>query len=188
MSDAAQFWSWFLANQERLYQLLGSKLTDELYDQLIKYDSRLGVEVCTDEPVRDVIITALGNSAAFDSVRQLVRAAPSLDRWTFVALRPGKGFTFTTTFDGNKLDVSTLMFDSMKSSSKPAELGVKVHVPGALEVNEKYENAVRRVISTGLGEERASILKHIEVVPGFGGGLPIKDLGSFIKWWIRRNS
>ena len=190
MGDPAPFWNWFVSNEEKLYRLLGSNLTDVLYDELIKYDSRIGVEVSTDQPVRDVIVTAMNKPAAFDSVKQLIRAAPALERWTFNALRPAKGFMFTTDADGIKVDVSTLMFKSMESESNPTALGLKVYVPGALEVNDTTFRMVRRAISTGIGEELFSIVKHLEVEPGLGaaGNLSIKDLGRFIEWHIRRNS
>jgi len=188
--DPAKFWSWFRTNEEVLYRLLGSDLTDELYDELVKYDLRLGIEVCTDEPVRDVIVTAQDRPVAFDSVKKLIGAAPSLERWTFAALRPAKGFAFKTEADGIKLDASTLMFESLKSSSDPMALGLRVYVPGALKVDETMEIMVERAISTGIGEEYFSIVKHIEVEPGLGpeGNSSIKDLARFIEWHIRRNS
>ena len=188
MSDPAQFWNWFLSNQESLYRLLGSKLTDALYDQLVKYDSRLGFEVCTDEPVRDIIVTAQDQPVAFDSVKQLIRAAPSLDRWSFNALRPAKGFAFQSEADGVKLDASTLMFQSLKSNSDPKALGLTVYVPGTLEVNDRLSRMVIRAISTGIGEEIFAIVKRIEVEPGLGpeGNLPINDLRRYIEWHLKR--
>jgi len=188
--DPGPVWSWFQSNEEKLYQLLGSDLTDVLYDEFIKYDSRLGVEVCTDQVVRDVIVTAQDQPAAFDSVKQLIRAAPPLDRWTFKALRPAKGFTFKTEADGIKLDASTLMFESVESKSNPTALGLRIYVPGALEVNEWLSRMVTRAISTGIGEELFSIVKHLEVRPGLGaeGNHSIKDLSRYVEWHIRRNS
>src|SRR5687767_10664442 len=103
LSTPAEFWTWFRTHEERLHKLMGSALTEALYEELIKYDSRLGVEVCTDEAVRDVIVTAQDCHEAFGSVKELVQAAPRLDRWTFVALRPAKGFDFKAEEDGATL-------------------------------------------------------------------------------------
>jgi hypothetical protein len=140
--------------------------------------------------VRDVIVTAQDLPEAFDSVKNLVRSAPRYERWTFVALRPAKGFMFKTEADGITLDASTLMFDPTRSESRPTELGVIVYVPGALRMDDRLAGMVERALSTGIGEELFSIVKSIGVRAGFGeeGSLPIKDLGPYIAWHLRRNS
>jgi hypothetical protein len=91
----SSFWTWFRGFADRLrHDHVPDAFQDELLSQLHRYDSRLYFLICTNTSPCELIITADGNRDAFSAADSLVAAAPDLDGWTFIAVKPPMGFDF----------------------------------------------------------------------------------------------
>jgi len=64
-------------------------VTEEVSALLMAFDKRLAPILEVDNAGKiEFVVTAKGNRGAFPIARRLVRAAPALDAWRFVALKP----------------------------------------------------------------------------------------------------
>ena len=94
---SVQFWTWFSSNADRLRRdFAAAEAADEILPvierirvELHRYDERLfpliGID---DDDTPELIITAEGDAHAFRSVFELTKAAPKLDDWRIVPLKP----------------------------------------------------------------------------------------------------
>jgi hypothetical protein len=87
----AQFWKWFVENKTNLYTQKEEqeKLLDELANHLHKVDSNLTFEFSPidNKGIREFTISADGLYESFPAVISLVKKAPKIDKWKFVAFR-----------------------------------------------------------------------------------------------------
>ncbi len=79
---------------------------------------------------RVLIVTAEGHVSSFPIAEKLVRLAPNVEGWAFIALKPPQGFQFTTTYEGTQFDPREMWFLPLESKSHPCDLGVRIAVPG----------------------------------------------------------
>jgi hypothetical protein len=133
-----------------------------------------------------LIVTAYGDSSAFDSVRELIRNAPQVKTWRFYGLKPAKGFEFEIRLHvGTTLDASTFKFQPLKSAADQRNLGIRLLVSKAKVVSKKLVEALGLALSTGIGEEAVASIEHVDAVqltPEAENALSIKDLGAYIAW------
>lgn len=100
-------------------------------EQLKKVDEHFWFELSRDRhPVREFIITAQGRVNAFPIAEELVRLAPNLEGWVFIALKPPQGFQFTTTCEGTLFDPRQMWFLPLERESRPCDLGLRIAVSG----------------------------------------------------------
>lgn len=162
----SSFWTWFRGFTDRLP--LGDvpdPLQDELLSQIQNYDDRLFFLLSTNASPCELIITADGNKDAFHSADALVDAAPQLDGWTIIALKPAMGFDFRHTDGPISLDVSQLWFMPTKSTADPSALGIVVAFPDADFVldNQSVDTAYT-ILETALGERACTNdIAHVAV-------------------------
>jgi hypothetical protein len=93
MDRIGAFWQWFTENQDRfmVMQAEGNEsLFTELSDELKKLDEHLTFEFSNiqDNGKREFILSANGISKSFPIVFQLHEAAPELQNWDIIALKP----------------------------------------------------------------------------------------------------
>jgi hypothetical protein len=149
-----QFWDWFVANKERLYEQLESqeKLFDELAEQLHKVDPNLMFEFSPVSPdsIREFTISADGIKQYFPIVESLVSNAPQIDKWKISAFRqriPGDDMTIK--YDSLvKISYDNIYFRYAHDSGKIAlELNVEnlIDSPG-------FKNAVYILLDGLIGE------------------------------------
>src|SRR5262245_59816545 len=133
MDDAAvQFWTWFCDFASQLPPAGVSELAlDDLLHELHKFDDRLFFLMSTSTSPRELIITVDGNKEAFGRADALVDAAPKLDGWKFISLKPAMGFAFRHTDGPIALDVSQLWFMPLVSRASPSQLGIRIGFPDA---------------------------------------------------------
>lgn len=85
-----RFWTWFQLNEKRLrnYDTDPEKYFTEIHQQLQKAAPGLGLEA---KPIknnmRQVTFTANGNEDIFYAVEEVVKKAPTLPGWRFIAFR-----------------------------------------------------------------------------------------------------
>ncbi|MEA2708029.1 MAG: hypothetical protein QOF78_630 [Phycisphaerales bacterium] len=188
---ADEFWQWFAAQEQALRGVDGQTVADSVEVRLREIDSRIGVEVSDPGDPRELIFTAWSQAEAFPAVRELVAAAPVLRGWQIIALKPPRGFAFGMNLDGLKIDASRIQFDPLAAEEDPKLLGVRFYVPGATdEDDERLSRALPIIIETGIGEEAAAQIDHMDFAAGAipdEKALPIEQLLPYIQWHRRKH-
>ena len=186
-----EFWEWMTDNSAELLEADGQEVADRVEERLRDIDSRIGVEVSGAAEPREMIITAWSDPAVFDAVRDIVAAAPPLDGWQIIALKPPRGFAFELNLDGLHIDASELMFDPLSAQEDPKLLGVRVYVPGAGDDDdERLNRALPLILETGIGEEAAAQIDHTDFMPGAPQdqkALPIEQLLPYVQWHRKKH-
>ena len=189
----SSFWIWFRGFADRISsEDVPDALQEELISQIHCFDPRLFFLISTNSTPHELIVTADGNRDAFASANTLVAAAPELDNWKFIALKPPLGFCFRHTDGSISLDVSTLWFKPLKSAKDPSALGIVLGFPDADSIlkNQSVDTAYT-ILETGLGELAcAQDIAHVSVDdlsddPGADGYLEISHLADYITFHKR---
>ena len=185
----ADFWRWFVANEQSLRRCSGEVVADRVEKRLQEVDSRLGVEVSHEANEHELIVTAGGDPEAFPTARELVSKAPKLRHWAISALKPPRGFKFQMSLDGTTVEADQLLFEPLQSASHPQSLGIRLVLPGALQASAAQLHEVAHlIIETGIGEELAAYVDHVDVATTsveLSTGLPISDLAKYITWHLK---
>jgi hypothetical protein len=86
-----------------------------------------------------------------------------------------------------------MWFMPLTSSSRPADLGVRIAVPGYTPaLRSMLENALMMIVDTGIGERSAAMdIQHVDIEavpeePAKRGYIELTDLGPYIAWHKRR--
>jgi hypothetical protein len=167
---------------------------DIALEQLKKVDENFWFELSRDtHPAREFIVTAEGHVNSFPLAEELVRLAPKIDGWTFIALKPAQGFRFTTNYEGVQFDPRQMWFLPLESESRPGDLGIQIAVPGLDGMDKALaHNAVLVILDTALGERSAALdLQHTEVIdlpgdPVSDGYMALPELADYIAWRKKR--
>jgi hypothetical protein len=158
----SEFWAWFSAEEPRLLASDPKEVTGEIEDRVRELDPRIGVEL-GDAVVRELIFTVYVQIEAFTLVKELVAAAPRFERWRMIALKPARGFDFSIDVAGRKVDASSITFEPLDSPAMPGAIGIRCFVDDALASNSNRGGILRLIVATGIGEEAAARISHIEV-------------------------
>jgi hypothetical protein len=190
-----KFWAWFATHKlEFSRPVLDEPFWDIALEQIKKVDEHLWFELSRDShPAGEFIVTAEGHVSSFPIAERLVRLAPNLEGWAFIALKPPQGFQFTTTYEGTRFDPREMWFLPLESKSHPRDLGVRIAVPG-LDCMDKTtaHSAVLVILDTGLGEWSAALdLQHTEVTelptdPESLGYIELPELTDYVAWRKKR--
>lgn len=191
-----EFWTWFAAHKLEFSRL--ARPDEPFWDvgvkQLKKVDEHFWFELSRNRhPARELIVTAQGHISSFSLAEKLVRLAPKIEGWAFIALKPPQGFQFTTTYEGTRFDPRQIWFLPLESKSHPGDLGLRIAVPG-LERTDKgtAHGAVLVILDTGLGERSAALdIQHTEVTelpvdPASQGYIELPELAEYIAWRKKR--
>lgn len=185
----AEFWAWFAHHKSDLARVQSdrSAVLDELLQRLQRIDRKLCFEICTNRDPHELIVTAQGRRELFSLVGAVVAAAPRLEGWNFIALKPAMGFTFRTSYGGTNFDPQSMWFCPLESSSNG--LGLRVGVPEFDPDQErKTTSAILVILETGLGERAAaSEIHYVEVAalpskPEGHGYIELTELADYIGW------
>jgi hypothetical protein len=189
------FWIWFRRFADQLpHGDVSVALQAELLSQLHRYDGRLYFLICTNALPCELIITAEGRVEAFESADLLVAAAPKLDGWKFIALKPPMGFNFRHTDGPISIDVSNLWFMPTNSSADPSALGVVIAIPDSNFVlkNQSVDTAYT-ILETSIGERSCTNdIAHVAVddlpaTPEEKGFLRLSQLPGYIAFHKRKH-
>jgi hypothetical protein len=190
-----EFWAWFATHKLEFSRLaLDEPFWDIALEQIKKVDEHLWFELSRDShPAREFIVTAEGHVSSFPIAETLVRLAPNIEGWAFIALKPPQGFQFTTTYEGTRFDPREMWFLPLESKSHPRDLCVRIAVPG-LDCTDKTtaHSAVLVILDTGLGERSAALdLQHTEVTelptdPESLGYIELPELADYVAWRKKR--
>ena len=186
-----EFWEWMSESSAELLQADGEEVADQIEARLREYDARIGVEVSEPAEPREMIITAWSQRDAFDAVRELVAAAPALEGWQIIALKPPRGFEFGLNLEGLRIDANELRFDPLSAQEDPKLLGIRVYVPSATdEDDERLSRALPLILETGIGEEAAAQIDHTDFIAGApedDKALPIEQLLPYVQWHRKKH-
>jgi len=191
-----EFWVWFVTHNLEFLRL-GSpdeSFWDLALEQLKKIDVNFWFELSRHrDPAREFIVTTEGHVESFPVAEELVRLAPNIKTWTFIALKPAQGFRFTTQYEGIQFDPQKMWFLPLVNESRPADLGIRIAVPGLNSMDKTIaHNAALVILDTGLGERSASLdLRFTEVTdvpadPASEGHIELSELADNIAWQKKR--
>lgn len=129
MDNEQGFWRWFTRHENELFVSVSHDegLLDSLGDELQKIRSGLTFELGSPGETRELVISADGDKELFPKVVSLVKAAPDLRRWRFIAFRPRGVFPVEITV-GEKVADSNDVFFSLLDNGKVA--GIRLFIPG----------------------------------------------------------
>lgn len=185
-SAITRFWTWFRANDAKLRATADADhpFWDTALAQLQLVHRGLRFEMS--EAVRgrrEFVITAAGDKQLFPLVDAMVAAAPSMEKWTIVALNPAKGFDFVIDFEGVKYDPKSIWFLPLDEEQHPPDpearwsignlfsggFGIRFGVPGLRDQDhDGAAFAATRILEAVLGERaRAADVQYVEIA-----GLP----------------
>jgi hypothetical protein len=191
-----EFWAWFAAHKLEFSRLAtqDEPFWDLALEQLKKVDEHFWFELSRDRhPAREFIVTAEGHVSSFPLAEKLVRLAPNVEGWAFIALKPPQGFQFTTNYEGTRFDPRQIWFLPLESESHPSDLGLRIAVPGLDRTDQRAaHNAVLVILDTGLGERSAALdVQHTEVTelpanPASLGYIELPELAEYIAWRKKR--
>lgn len=106
-SSSSPFWAWFAVEQGRLADQViehPETVMEEIQKRLAEHEPQLLAELSLGEHrlgPHGLVISADGRAELFPKVRQLVAAAPKLERWDVIAFRPRHEPSFPVEPDGS---------------------------------------------------------------------------------------
>jgi hypothetical protein len=195
-SGAAHFWRWFEANRERIETMhrdgrmnngptpQGRVVLDDLHRELQRYNKLVhpfgGI---AEDGMFELIFTTEGNEAGFPAVFELVKAAPKLDRWRFIPLKPRMTVEGIATADSVTLDTCRANFH-IDRSHWPASLLLLVD-EDPTEDWDLYQFLGQMIVMTVLGEHdftkgigECGVVSKRRFVEQWGhDGMPLSELG-----------
>jgi hypothetical protein len=197
----SHFWSWFEKENTRFLNFnTQSKqkmesILDEILRELQQYNPNLGVQIGGhNSDVQQLIVTAAGYPEHFESVEQLINAAPKLNHWQFIALMPPMDFD-KLDFENFSLSVKDLCFhETMLADMEMDEIAVTIKVNNheTMSQFDHFEAAVHKFLNLTLGEKHFSYLQYIDIEPCDGKcAKSLNEINEFVKkkreWQIANN-
>ena len=130
------FWSWFLANSERLTMLNDlanseqQQLLDQMQQQLDAYCEGLTFEIGEQTAQgRTLTFSAEGDFDLFRYVVALTDDAPDVDWWEFVPFKQPKGKNLKVIFDKYRFETAKMAFTQLESDEEPDIIGLRIALP-----------------------------------------------------------
>jgi hypothetical protein len=123
------FWRWFELHENELFDVVSydAHVLDSLRDELQKVRDGLTFELGNTAETRDLVISADGDKDLFPQVISLVKGAPNLRRWRFVAFRPRGIFPVEIAIGEKVADSKDVSF-SLLDNGEVA--GIRLFIPG----------------------------------------------------------
>ena len=201
------FWSWFLANSERLTMLNDladneqQQLLDQMQQQLDAYCEGLTFEIGEQTAQgRTLTFSAEGDFDLFRYVVALTDDAPDVDWWEFVPFKQPKGKNLKVIFDKYRFETAKMAFTQLESDEEPDIIGLRIALP-ALPQNytPRPDNpddddllvGVYVTVEALLGEfDCTTLVGYVDICPmpkePFKAGFrPLDDLPEFVDWFKR---
>jgi len=188
MDAIRRFWESFRRLEARLVEEghdLGVAY-DMLLEDVQKIEPGLFLEICPEGEPKEFIVTAEGKKELFPIVEEIVRAAPKMDGWKFLALKPRLGFPVKIQWEAVEVRIKDVTFKPIPhpDHTLSLELFVKDLRP---EDAEDAHNALLRALDHGLGERAfAEQIQGTQVAPTPGwlraaGLIPLTELEGYLR-------
>ncbi len=201
------FWSWFLANSERLTMLNDladneqQQLLDQMQQQLDAYCEGLTFEIGEQTPQgRTLTFSAEGDFDLFRYLVALTDDAPDVDWWEFVPFKQPKGKNLKVIFDKYRFETAKMAFTQLESDEEPDIIGLRIALPDLPQnYTPRPDNpddddllvGVYVTIEALLGEfDCTTLVGYVDICPmpkePFKAGFrPLDDLPEFVDWFKR---
>lgn len=184
-----EFWKWFQSHKNEIenFSSGNEKILESIRDNLHKYNDRLYFEFSNKTDPKEFIITAEGDREQFESVFKLVNAAPKIEGWKIIALKPPKSFQ-SLKIEGVVYDVNKIWFLPLKSKKNPKALGLRFGIPNLTEKDKA--NSVKAAIillDSTIGEFAAvTKIHYLDTIvlpenPASKGFIKMTELTSFLE-------
>lgn len=190
MNKAAiqDFWTLFSVRADALAKIQSAEdpVYDEVLAKLHEVNDGLFLEFSTKDGESELIITAEGEKSLFGLVDDIVAAAPKVQGWSYVALKPKVGLARSITWEGHVIDCAEVVFEPLEDE-KSGDFGIRLLVPDLpKDKQESAHNGLLRVLDHALGERRfADEIKFTEVEALDADAddyIPLSALDRFIDW------
>jgi hypothetical protein len=195
-----QFWDWFAQNNKAYLFLeevpddLRETMLDNLQAELHKYCDQLYFEIgghAKDD--QELIITAMGNSQYFEKLDALIKEAPVIKDWKFIAYVAPTADAFKINFEDAEFQSSEMWFLPLDDEGTEGKLSLAVFVRNFELVKESkwLMSGIYQALYSVLGEKSFALnLKHIEVGqlpddPIDEGMMELSELPWYIKWRMK---
>lgn len=181
------FWAWIGDHRVRLEKMFKSaqergalsnkdeKFLNELMLALHRFDERLfpfgGI---APDGSYELIVTAESNVDAFPRVFELIKAAPQIEGWRFIALKPGQDASGPLSMDGISLNLNALRYVLNRTEDPPFLMLLAEEDVTAEDNWEAYQFLASVAAETILGEYVAATRI---------GGTGVVGLAEFTKRW-----
>jgi hypothetical protein len=196
MNKAKEFWDWFVANNARylfIHEIeteLQQNYLSELAEKLHQFNRNLFFLVGghPDEDM-ELVITAEGNKKYFEKVDEIMKEAPTLERWKLVAFKPPMGCDFKIEYQGIVFDPHHIWFMALENPGQPADIGIQVCYKDYQQEREnEFLGGTFLILDIVLGEKSSALdLHHIEAGPlpddpEEEGFYKLEELAGYIQW------
>lgn len=188
------FWDWFVTHSDSFYQILKNheaveeKFLNPLSDSVRPISEQIYFLVgVNNQGKAELILTSDGVIKVMPLVEELVRQAPVLPQWDFIAHKPAfEGDRYGIKMGGYDFDVEKIHFFVNESPEYPDLISLRLlYVDFKAEDKELIENGCMIFLDNFLGElEFASQVDEIELVQSAEGEelIPIGKLKDYLLW------
>ena len=157
---ALEFWTWFFANEQH-YRNIDEDGPEErdhrvkvFLDHLAPYHQELTFVTGTHaDGKHELIISADGIQRHFKAAEDLVRAAPELKTWRFIALKPPQPDFGPLQLNGKTFDVNELQFARVQGNK--GELNIVIFHPAYAESEQELHVVATYLLLDSLLGERS---------------------------------
>ena len=194
----ADFWAWFLKNEQKFHQIIQSSTDGHYIDKhfFSKIKPQLdqlheGIYYLTgmqDEETAELILTPDGMIKNIALIEDLVDAAPKIKGWQFTALKPAIDIqNLGLEMSGIQFNKDNLSFYSNDHPAYPDEIDITILHPDFSAAHEDLiKNGVYIFLDNLLGELNfATIIDNVTVIHPSQAEkkrVPIEKLNSFLLW------
>lgn len=186
----ADFWAWFGKNEKTFAKVVKERgdIERDFFDKVTPKLNQLidGLFLLTGGgEITELVFTPDGDIKKVVFAEDLVAAAPAIEGWTFLPLKPDMGDGFYLTMSGNKVSLDTLHFYSKESWERPDEISIiAVHDDMNDKNRDALTNGVYIFLDNFLGELAFATtiddLKVVEKNEMSGDLVPIKNLRKYL--------
>jgi hypothetical protein len=181
--EVEQFSDWFLRHSAWLRNLEPRAAAEEIGERLLQLDDRLGVEVATSEGEHEIIFTAFSDPGAFSLVRRIAGSLRGVTGWKVVALKPPRGFAFSLSVGGQRVEAGSLQFAPIPGIERAIWLVIPPWLEQDPPAGSEADEMAWLIVETGIGEELAGLLEHVEFATAklLNGCRPLQELSEYIQ-------
>lgn len=198
MGNEKKFWQWFVDIQSEYLNLdnVNSHEKEELLERFLEkihnYCDHLYFQIGNDplSDIKEIIISAEGDTKYFEKVENLVNAAPPMKGWKVIAFKQPMGVSFVTEYEGLLLNPKEIWFLPLNNAKQPTMVGVRICIKDyAPEEESRFKNGVYQVLDHILGEKaRALLIDYFDIdnLSNYNterdGLIELVKLPEYIKW------
>ena len=180
-----EFWNWFEAHKEEDSTALISSVNERL--KLVSFG--LSAELNVEKAPKELIVTPQGIKQFFADAYELVKSAPTIDGWEFLATKPaiGKGFEFKM----GELEISPndVTFMPLLADEHPDDVAIRLYHKAYVPQEGEQQNAVitglYSLLDSLLGEESTAFdfqyIDFDDMPHPKEKDYPLSELASFVE-------